>query len=186
MQKKEWYPVKLLIGSSTISYDGLYEINRNGQVRLVEDIRKVNGSYWKVKGRIINTRVDFKGIAFAVFKKEYEFRAIAITNILYAVFGKGVKERIKIELPEGDMKELYYNQLGENSKPNMSKINSRAIVQRDLYGRFVYKYNSISDAVKAGFVRSSIHKCCNYEASHHRGFKWQYADVDSDGDLADF
>lgn len=186
MQEKEWYPVKFLIGSSTISYDGLYEVNKKGQVRVVYDIRKIKGAYRRVKPRIINIDIDFRGIAFVVLRKEYQYRAVALTNIMHYAFGKGIKERVVIDLPDKQVHDIYLQQVKEYNKNNPKKVKSRAVVQRDINGRFIAKYASMTDAVKAGFVRMSIHNCCNYKASHHKGFKWEYADVDSDGDLADF
>ena len=53
--------------------------------------------------------------------------------------------------------------------------NSRKIVQLELDGSLVRKWNCISDVVRElGFNCGSISRCCRGKLKKHKGYKWMY------------
>ena len=80
------------------------------------------------------------------------------------------------------------NERSTNNKPSMKgsnnpmygrkgeyASNSRKIVQLELDGSLVRKWNCISDVVRElGFNCGSISRCCRGKLKKHKGYKWMY------------
>lgn len=57
---------------------------------------------------------------------------------------------------------------------NLQNKNYRKIVQMDLDYNFIKQWDSISEASRDGFLRTSISRCLRGERNKYRGFRWMY------------
>ena len=64
--------------------------------------------------------------------------------------------------------------ISQAHKGKPSYKHRKPIVQYTLEGVPVKEYEMISDAVKEGFIFSSITRCCQGTLKTHGGFKWRY------------
>jgi hypothetical protein len=60
----------------------------------------------------------------------------------------------------------------------MKEKSSITIQQLSIDGELIKEWNSINDAKRAGYVASSISRCCNNKtkSKSHRGFIWKFKD----------
>lgn len=67
------------------------------------------------------------------------------------------------------------NKRDENHSKRMSKIHSKAIIQLDLEGKYIKKWDSITQALLALGLKvsdSNISKCANGKCKSYKGFMW--------------
>ncbi len=63
----------------------------------------------------------------------------------------------------------YFN----NLKTGAGRL-KKPVIQKDLGGNFVRRYESISDAIPFGFCDSKISLVASGKRNHHKGFIWEY------------
>lgn len=63
-----------------------------------------------------------------------------------------------------------------NEKLDTKRKNERNIVQLNLNGDFIKKWNNVPETMKYGFLDNCIYNCCKQKASHHKGYIWMYYD----------
>lgn len=54
------------------------------------------------------------------------------------------------------------------------KTVSKPVIQLDMLGNFVKRWDSINDAGRNGFLTSKICLCCKGFRTHHKNFIWRY------------
>ena len=65
-------------------------------------------------------------------------------------------------------------QLASNKRPHYGGKPVRQIVQTDINGNIIKKYNRMCDVVAYGFNTGMVCQCCNGKLKQHKGFLWQY------------
>jgi hypothetical protein len=56
----------------------------------------------------------------------------------------------------------------------MAEKYSKVVLQYNKEGKFIKEWNSLNDVKRAGYVISSISRCCNNKLKSTQGFIWKY------------
>lgn len=178
---EEWRPV--------VGYDGYYEVSNLGRVR---SVGKLDGAGKFRKGRIRKQKISRTGYMEITLSKDTALKTKKVHRIVAEAFIPNPQN-----LPFVNHKDesrtnncvdnlewitpwdnAHYGTAQERLKATMpQKIKNlqKPVVQSDLSGNVVSKYESITEAEeKTGVNKSHIVKCCKGKLTHTGGYRWSY------------
>lgn len=81
----------------------------------------------------------------------------------------------ELYLRMGEDNPFYGRHHTEEQKCKWRKVKGTPVVQLDLYGNFIKRWDSMSEPESEGFEHHYISNCCKGKAKKHKGYKWMYA-----------
>lgn len=119
---------------------------------------------------------------FNTFKEGYNSTAGGGGTIGFEPWNKGTKglyslsEKTKLKMSQnrsGDRNGMYGKHRTESEKDKIRKALNKPINQLDLDGNFIKRWNSIKEAMSAGY--NNINYVINGKYKQSKGYKWEYA-----------
>lgn len=167
-------------------FEGLYQINNYGDIKSVYRFEPNSGraGMW-YKERILKPHLDKDGYLQVILHrngKPYTYkvhRLVALTFLdnpenLPCINHKDENKQNNnfINLEWCDVK---YNNNYNNRQIKISHKRKRSVIQTDLSGNFIARYDSIKSAAKAvNGCYCNIIYCCKGKYKTHKDYKWRY------------
>ena len=156
-------------------FEDLYEVSSYGRIRRVKSVRCH-------KNRIL-THVLNHGYHYVSLCKDGIQRRYAVHRLVASAFIPCIVKTLHIDHIDGDrgnnnVENLRWVTQKENNNNPVSRkkyllSHGRAIERIDKDGE-IKSYEYIADAVKEGYDRSRISRCCKGDIPIYRGFNWRY------------
>lgn len=158
-------------------YEGLYQVSNTGRVRSLD--RKVhhpNGGERFSKGQIIKPGITPKGYLFVQLSIGGKINAKRVNRLVADAFipnpqnAEAVNHKDK-NRKNNNVENLEWCSVTYNNRYSLA----RAVIQYDLNGKPLAKWDAISDAAKAtGVNPSNIAQCCRGNRRTAGKFIWEY------------
>ena len=173
-----------------VGYEGLYEVSNLGNVRSKEKISvvvfgKLKGRQQHRKGKDIKINHANKGYSQVHLTKNRCGRTERVARLVAQAFIPNPDNlpfvNHKDENRSNDCVDNLewctheYNCNYGNRKKRIAKAHSKPIVQCDMLGVFIRRWDSISDVTRTyGFEQSNLCKALNGKYSNAYGYVWKY------------
>jgi len=181
-------------------YEGLYKISNHGRIESLSRRRSGNTHSSKskfsfmTKGKILTNQVGGSGYWKTVLCKNGKQKNHNIHRLMAVAFIENPKNYPQVNHKDGDklncsIENLEWCTAKQNSRHAHEVIGvrasctgvfgkdhpkSRPVIQMDLSGGIIKKWDSAMDAVRSGFTSSAISRCCNGSAKIHKGYRWAH------------
>lgn len=189
-----WKPVIFWLDGIKIDFTGTYEISNCGEVRTVDRYVQHNygGKAFK-KGRVKTQHLNSRGYKeVGLYKGKRTQYRVQIQRLVWQAFYGQIPEGMQVNhinevKTDNHLENLNLLSPKENSNwgtrnQRISKSKEKPIVQYDLEGNYVKKWNSTSEVVKYTkengprvFTYQSIQKNLHSKTKTAYGFVWKYA-----------
>ena len=170
------------------NYEGFYQISNLGNVRSVDRIVNAgikNNNKVVKKGKILNPVKDKDGYLKVSLSKNNIRKNYFVHRLVGKVFISNNKNLKQINHKDENKEnncvsnlewcDNKYNQNYGTRKMRIAKSLSKPIIQYDLKGNYIKKWESATKAEEnLNICRANIWKCCVGERNHAGGYKWQY------------
>lgn len=189
MNREIWKPVN--------GYEGIYEVSNKAEVRSIDRyVNGVNGSMRFIKGKLIIPHINNNGYLLCDLYKENKRKNYLLHRIVAEAFIPNPqnyevvnhKDNVRTNcLPSNlewcnmsyNHKYSYdYNNRKEKMNWRKGKENklSKPIIMKDLNGKFIKRFDSISCADRyTGISNNRIVACLKGRTKTCGGFLWEYA-----------
>lgn len=141
-------------------YDGLYGVSNRGNV------------YNLRTGCLVEANRD----AYVTLSRKGKAKTWRIGDLVAMAWIRNIGKLGFVRHKDGDIRHNVVSNLewsSEREKPRRS--DARMVLQLDLMGALVCKYNSVSDASYAsGVDKGSISRCCRGSAVSAGGWRWRF------------
>lgn len=176
------------------NYEGLYQVSNLGNVRSLDHIR-INGKSEDrkclQKGRMLKPAVQSIGYKFVVLSKNGKTKGYRVHRLVVETFIPNPngyecinhKDENKLNNNVENLEWCtisYNNQYGtkkERQTKSIQKTSGKAIIQYDLEGNVVNRWNCMMDAerhLKKKRSVSPICACCKHKIKSAYGYRWEY------------
>lgn len=103
-------------------------------------------------------------------EKSRNLMSISRTGIKHHMFGANLSKEHKFKISQSHIGIRHT----EATKKKIGLSQSISVLQYSLDGKFVRKWESITEAKYKGFDKACISKCCNGQRKTHGGFIWRF------------
>ena len=169
-------------------YEGYYQVSNIGRVRSLDRVIERKGKPARLKGKILSQVVNC-GYLYVCFRKNGDGKNYhhAVHRLVGKAFVSGYKEGYDINHKDN----VRSNNNAENLEWCTRSYNiqymrdyfpridtqKRAVIQMDLDGNEIAKYEKMNDAAKAtGINVGNIGNVCQGRSKTAGGYLWRYAD----------
>lgn len=160
------------------NYEGLYQISNYGRVKTL------NPRYNKVESNIKSVRKCHDGYYRLDLHKNGVKKTYYIHKLVALAFLPNPNNYTVVNHKDENKENNYVDNLewctiGYNNlySVNSRKKSRRGIIQYDLFGNLIQKWQTISSASKTlNISRNSIFRCCNGTQNTAGNYIWKYAD----------
>ena len=143
-----------------VGYEGLYGVSNKGNV------------YSLMSGCLIEGQ---KG-AYVTLSKDGKGKSWRIGDLVAMAWLRNVGGLKYVRHKDGDIRHNVVSNLEwSNEKEKPRRSDARRVLQLDLMGALVCKYNSIADAsLVTGVDKGSISRCCRGSAMSAGRYRWKF------------
>ena len=180
-----WKDIGVIKG---VDFRGQYRVSNLGRVKSCgyTSHYKSNGyykRYYTRKEKILKQNINRQGYYHvSLCKKGYKQKTVRVHKLVGEYFlcnNNPTNETDINHIDENKLNNCEYNLEWCTHLYNMrygtrTKKTKKPILQFDLDGNFIKRWDSIIDAEQEGFKRSGICLCCNNKIKKHHGFVWVY------------
>ena len=161
------------------NYEGLYQIDINGNVKSLYNYRKNNILKPKIKkGYLqIGLRKNGKRTWYSIH------RLVAITFIPnpnnYKCVNHKDENKLNNNVDNLEWCSVKYNNCYGTRIERVKNKTSKAVLQYDLNGNFIREYKSVREAIELNNIKSisNISLCCNGKYKQVKGYVWKFKKV---------
>lgn len=174
---EEWRPI--------VGYEGLYEVSDWGRVKSL-DRYKIDtvGRKQYHKGKVNRLYPTTNGYIKAMLYKDGVSKNKSVHRLVAEAFIPNPNNLPLINHKDEDKTnnsvenlewcDLKYNVNYGTAIERCHDKQKKPIIQMTMDGEIVKEYESITDAVNCGFLRSKISLCCNGKRKSSGGFRWKF------------
>lgn len=166
-------------------YEGIYQISNWGRVKSLSRERYNGHGYYVVGDKIRKLMLSEKGYYLVMLTKNNTSKNYRVHRLVAKHFIPNINnypiinhiDEIKTNNHVNNLEWCTQNQnLNHgNARLNQSKGQNIPVLQCDLYGNVIRRYDSMIDTRQDGFSNSGVGRCCSGERKSHKGFIWRYA-----------
>lgn len=175
--EEHWKPI--------IGFEGLYEISDLGRVKsLSRYVKSKANSKMKIPERILKTGKNSCGYALVVLMKNNKRHNKLVHRLVAEAFinnpeNYAVVNHIDGNKQNNNVSNLEWCSTSYNMKhAYLTGLNRKikAVIQLDLTGKIIRKYNSVRETEQYGYQSSGVSEACNGLKTNHiyRGFIWRF------------
>ena len=175
--EEHWKPI--------IGFEGLYEISNLGRVKsLSRYVKSKANSKMKIPERILKTGKNKCGYALVVLMKNNKRHNKLVHRLVAEAFinnpeNYAVVNHIDGNKQNNNVSNLEWCSTSYNVKhAYLTGLNKKikAVIQLDLTGKIIRKYNSVRETEQYGYQSSGVSEACNGLKTNHtyRGFIWRF------------
>lgn len=166
-------------------YEGLYQVSDWGRVKSLERFVKNGNGYRKIKEKILKTYLagTEKDYYYIKLRKNGVPKHFLIHRLVAETFIPNDGNKPQVDHKEGNkndnsMWSLQWATQSENiNNPNTKQYNNPKN-SKNLYqytnGELVFVWPSLHEAVRNGFDKRAIQRCCNGIRKTHKGSQWSF------------
>lgn len=176
------------IWKDILGYEGLYQISNLGRVK---SLARYDAIGRKVRGRILKCQSNPDGYLNITIGRGENKKTFLVHRLVAMHFVPN-----PLNLPEINHKDVnvtnnkannlewcdrIYNAKYDNAHLKTAEKNKKPVIQMDLEGNAIKKWNSIKEAGMAvNIPDTNIKACCKKQKYRHTagGYKWKYAEGD--------
>ena len=167
---------------NAVDFSGLYEISNMGRIKSCEKIAGGKKFKEKILGQFVNKK-GYLRLQFVVNNKHYSFTVHRLVALKF-VPNDDPEHKTQVNHKNEDKTDNraenlewctnYYNEHYGTVRTRCSEHCKKPVVQLDLDGNFIKKFDGIVDVSKSKSVRVNISACCNKKLKSTHGFKWMF------------
>lgn len=174
-----WKPIE--------GYEGLYEVSNFGIVKSLRKDVKCNKSIRRQEEIIMSPQKDMFGYLKVQLRKNGTIKTVKIHRLVAIAFIPNPNQYRCINHKDEDKTNNHvsnlewcthkYNANYGTCKQRIAEKIRKPVLQYDMFGNFIARYDSIGDASKAtGARHNAIGQCCMGVKRHRtaKGFVWRY------------
>ena len=169
-------------------YEGLYQVSNMGRVKGIERyVKTKNGIVRHKKEKIlkqgISSRLQRKSLT-VILSREGVQKTFSVHRLIAIAFIPNPENKPQVNhINENPLDNRLTNLEWVTAKENanhgtrnerMGKAHQKPVLQYNLQGELVKRWNSLTECYKNGFWHSSISKCCKGRQKTHKGYVWKY------------
>jgi len=171
-----WKPIE--------GYEERYSVSNHGNVKSKDMfVTGKNNSYYLKRGRVLKQSLNGSGYLFITLCKSSickpkRVHKLVAHEFIYKRCGDQCVNHIDGDKRNNHVNNLEWCTFSDNAqhalKTGLRK--TKAVIGKDIFDGSEISFKSMSDASRAGFNLSGIHKSCHNLISNHKGYIWSYID----------
>lgn len=174
------------IWKDILGYEGLYQVSSLGRVKSVERYDSIGR---KIKEKILKIQLNKDGYSKITLGNGQDKKTFLVHRLVAIHFVQNPLNLPEVNHKDVDIKnnqannlewcDRIYNANYDNAHSKSAEKNRKPVIQMDLNGRVIKKWNSIKEASLAvNIPDTNIKGCCKKQKYRHTaaGYKWAYAE----------